>query len=107
MNRYIITSLIISIIIITIDIVNFIGKHPGHKIAGVSIAEWVNLDSELSVEAYAEEMAKESSWGGALEIAVCGIVKGVNIHVYQAMDDGKYNPSKNASQTLKTNGKQN
>ena len=75
-----------------LDIANFIREHPEHKIAGVTIADWVHLDSELSVDAYSKTMTKESSWGGALEIAVCGILKGVNIHVYEAMDDGgKYN----------------
>ena len=70
------------------DIATFIRKHPEHLIDGVTIADWVHLDSELSVDAYSKKMAKESSWGGALEIAVCGILKGVNIHVYEAMDDG-------------------
>ena len=49
---------------------NFIRMHPEYEIAGVTIADWINLDSELSVDAYAQKMAKKCSWGGGEVVTI-------------------------------------
>ena len=77
------------------DIVHFIREHPEHKIGEFTIADWISLDSKnsdepMSVDAYAQWLSKGSSWGGALEIAVCSILKDVNIHVWQRVQGGGY-----------------
>ena len=67
------------------EIVNFIRKHPEHKLGDDTIAAWITMASGLSVNAYADKMAKTSEWGTGLEIAVCSALKEVNVHVHQKM----------------------
>lgn len=45
-------------------------------------------DSGLSPQDYAARMRTGNHWGGAIEIAVCSIVKGVAVQVFERSSDG-------------------
>jgi hypothetical protein len=65
------------------ELANFIKKHPKLEIAGDTLEEWVNWDSNTSVNAYAQRMAAGRAWGGGIEIAACSLLRKANIHVYE------------------------
>ena len=55
-------------------------RNPKLEISGDTIEEWVNWDANTSVSSYARRMAV-TGWGGGIEMAVCSILKKVNVHV--------------------------
>lgn len=69
------------------QLASFIGKNPKLDIAGDTIEEWVQWDSNLKVSDYARRMAV-SGWGGGLEMAICSLLKKVNVHVYERTREG-------------------
>ena len=40
-------------------------------------------ESGLSPKAYADRMRSDGQWGGAIEMALCAVMKRVHIHVYE------------------------
>mmetsp|Transcript_100152 Transcript_100152/g.188681 ORF Transcript_100152/g.188681 Transcript_100152/m.188681 type:complete len:341 (-) Transcript_100152:28-1050(-) len=65
------------------ELAHFIQRHPQIQISGDTLEEWVRWDTNRSVAAYARQMAAGSAWGGGIEMAVCSLLKKVNVHVYQ------------------------
>ena len=65
------------------EIADWIAANPRHEIAETPVSDWVQWDSSCSVATYARRM-RVSGWGGGIEMAACSVLKGVNIHVYEA-----------------------
>lgn len=59
------------------------------KISGDTLQEWVQWDANSSVAAYARRMAS-GGWGGGIEMAVCSMLKKVNVHVYEGKRGGGF-----------------
>jgi len=64
------------------ELAAFIERNPSLEIAGDTIEEWVRWDANSSVSAYAQQMGRRG-WGGGVEMAVCSLLKDVNVHVYE------------------------
>lgn len=71
------------------ELARFIQDHPTTKISGDTLEEWVRWDANSSVAAYARRMAT-SGWGGGIEMAVCSLLKKVNVHVYERTRGGAF-----------------
>lgn len=67
----------------------YISEHPRTKIAGDFIEEWVQWDARTNVRSYARRMAS-GGWGGGIEMAVCSLIKKVNVHVYERRRCGTF-----------------
>lgn len=65
------------------EIADYIAAHPDVEVAGNPIRDWVLWDSGMDAEAYARSMRSGARWGGAVEIAVCAQVRGVNVDIYE------------------------
>jgi hypothetical protein len=65
------------------ELAHFIQRNPKVEIAGDTLEEWVNWDSNTSVSTYASRMAAGRAWGGGIEIAACALLRKTNIHVYE------------------------
>lgn len=65
----------------------YVQANPDVAIQGTPLRDWVLWDSGLNVEDYAARMGTGHHWGGAIEIAVCSLLKGVNVHIYERVDD--------------------
>jgi len=72
------------------EIAAFIRQHPTYKIADTSIAEWVKFATGQNVHVYARQLGQTRTWGGALEMALAGKLKLVNIHVYEHNSQGGF-----------------
>jgi hypothetical protein len=66
------------------EIANYIGANPNESLNGTPIRDWVLWDTGLDVKQYAAKMGSSSCWGGGIEMAVCVLIKRVNLHVYEA-----------------------
>lgn len=64
------------------QLADFIASIPELDIAGDTIEEWVQWDSNSDPSSYARRMAR-GGWGGGLEMAACSLLKKVNVHVYE------------------------
>jgi hypothetical protein len=68
------------------QICDFIETNGDRMWNGLSIKEWVYysaIDRNQTVKQYIQSMRHSSEWGGAPEIAICCIIKGINIVVVQ------------------------
>jgi len=70
------------------NIAQWIGKNGSYVIADSPLSDWVKWESSSSVSSYARRMAGGSGWGGAIEMAACSRLKGVNVHVYERARGG-------------------
>ncbi|KAH8074703.1 hypothetical protein JL721_2273 [Aureococcus anophagefferens] len=57
--------------------------NPDQEIGGDPLRAWVLWESGLSPKAYADRMRSDGQWGGAIEMALCAVMKRVHIHVYE------------------------
>lgn len=64
------------------DLASFIRRNPQTEISGDTIEEWVRWDANTTCSKYAQRM-EVSGWGGGIEMAVCSLLKKVNVHVYE------------------------
>mmetsp|Transcript_36914 Transcript_36914/g.113749 ORF Transcript_36914/g.113749 Transcript_36914/m.113749 type:complete len:284 (-) Transcript_36914:204-1055(-) len=64
------------------ELAGFMERNPQLEISGDTIEEWVRWDANSSVSAYTQQMGRRG-WGGGVEMAVCSILKAVNVHVYE------------------------
>lgn len=71
------------------ELAAYIERNPQQEIAGDTIEEWVRWDANSSVSVYAAQMGQRG-WGGGVEMAVCSLLKAVNVHVYEASTGGTY-----------------
>ena len=71
-------------------ILDFMVQHPEELVAGAKISDWVMWDSNTSVSAYVASMRSTSAWGGAIEIAVCSMVRRCTVHVYEGAGGNKH-----------------
>uniref|UniRef100_A0A7S0AL88 Ubiquitin thioesterase OTU n=1 Tax=Pyrodinium bahamense TaxID=73915 RepID=A0A7S0AL88_9DINO len=71
------------------ELAAFIERNPQTEIAGDTIEEWVRWDANSTVSAYAQQMGRRG-WGGGVEMAVCSLLKAVNVHVYEHATDGAF-----------------
>lgn len=69
------------------EICRFIDKYPHVLIAETPISDWVKWDSQCSTAQYCRKMSG-GAWGGGIEMAVCSLMKEVNIHVYEKSYSG-------------------
>lgn len=72
------------------QIEDYISAHPDEDLNGTAIKEWVEWDSGNTVIAYTGMMRNSRNWGGAIEIAVCAHMKGVQIDVYERNRNGLF-----------------
>ena len=72
------------------QIEDYISAHPHEDLNGTAIKEWVEWDSGNTVTTYTGMMRNSSNWGGAIEIAVCAHMKGVQIDVYERNRNGLF-----------------
>ena len=70
------------------NIAQWIGKNGSYVIADSPLSDWVKWESSSSVSSYARRMAGGNGWGGAIEMAACSRLKGVNVHVYERARGG-------------------
>lgn len=68
-------------------ICEYMEDFPALDISGTPLAEWVQMASQSSVEDYSRRMQRTGEWGGAPEIAVCARMEGLDVCVYQPVDD--------------------
>jgi len=81
----------------------YILKHKNKKFNGLSLEEWIKMESEMSVEAYAQYILRDGEWGGNMELYVCSQVFKINlfilkrdIHKYKVISSYVYeNDAKN------------
>jgi len=71
------------------ELADYISKNPKAEIAGDTLEEWVRWDTNASAATYARRMACRG-WGGGIEMAVCSLLKKVNVHVYERRRSGGY-----------------
>lgn len=71
------------------ELAQFVATNPQVEISGDTLEEWVRWGENSSVGAYSRRMAV-SGWGGGIEMAVCSLLKRVNVHVYERREDGAY-----------------
>jgi len=64
------------------ELARFVAQNPHVEISGDTIEEWVRWDANTSCALYARRMER-SGWGGGIEMAVCSLLKKVNVHVYE------------------------
>jgi len=72
------------------EVADHVATHPNETISGTPIKDWVLWDTGLGVKDYACRMGAGSQWGGAIEMAVCSMIKGVDINVYEASGGKRY-----------------
>ena len=72
------------------EIEDYICAHPDEDLHESAIKEWVQWDSGNTVTTYTEMMLNSNKWGGAIEIAVCAHMKGVQIDVYERNSNGLF-----------------
>ena len=63
---------------------------PDEDLNGTAIKKWVEWDSGNTVTTYTGMMRNSSNWGGAIEIAVCAHMKGIQIDVYERNSNGLF-----------------
>lgn len=71
------------------ELSQFLMKNPRVEISGDTLEEWVRWDAKTTVTTYARRMAT-GGWGGGIEMAVCSILKKVNVHVYERRKGGTF-----------------
>lgn len=69
------------------QLASFVMQNPGVEIAGDSLEEWVQWDTNSTARNYASRMAR-GGWGGGIEMAACSMLKKVNVHVYERSSGG-------------------
>ena len=61
----------------------------GHAMETVSdntFQEWIDLDSQLSVEAYCSQMCEQHTWGGGIELTAFARYKQTHVHVFPSAE---------------------
>jgi hypothetical protein len=69
------------------EICSFVQSNPNFKISDTPLSDWIKWDSNQSCLDYSRKMSR-GSWGGGIEMAVTGHIKGVNVHVYETTSSG-------------------
>jgi len=64
-------------------VAKFIAENPEFEITGTPLRDWVNWDSDVSVDNYALRLSRGNLWGGAIEMAACAQIFFVDIVVYE------------------------
>jgi len=77
------------------QIADYLEAHADDPVSGSAFRDYIWWDHGLTVEAYCQKMRKDGVWGGAIEIAACTRMHGVNVHIYvPAQDDRAHAPDK-------------
>lgn len=61
----------------------FIEQRPDFEISSSPLKSWVDWDSRTTVGSYASRLASGNTWGGAIEMAACAQIFGVDVAVYE------------------------
>ena len=56
---------------------------------GMKIKDWIQWQTNSTPAQYIRHMRSSSTWGGAMEIAMCTRIYNVDIHVYEAYNQKK------------------
>ncbi|CAK0890792.1 unnamed protein product [Prorocentrum cordatum] len=72
------------------ELAEYLQRHPKAEISGNTLEEWVKWDANSTVQGYGRRMATGSGWGGGIEMAVCSLLKKVNVHVYERRRSGSF-----------------
>lgn len=62
---------------------NFFRENPDREISGNPMSSWLYWDSRLTVSNYCSRLSADGFWGGAIEMAACAQIFGVDIGVYE------------------------
>jgi len=62
--------------------VQAVGKHAASEFNGATLAQWIEWESGLSPEQYAQRMALGGAWGGQIELALLarGIARDITVY---------------------------
>jgi hypothetical protein len=66
---------------------DYMAAQPTMELADSPLSDWILWDSGLEVAEYAARMRSGPAWGGAIEMAVCARLKGVDVCVYERGDE--------------------
>jgi hypothetical protein len=67
------------------EVCDFMAHNLETEFQGMQIADWIKWQTNATTPAeYIAMMRKPSTWGGAMEIAMCTKLYRVDIHVYSA-----------------------
>jgi len=64
-------------------VADFIHSNPEFEISGTALRSWVDWDSRCNVNSYAQRLSGGGLWGGAIEMAACTQIYGVDVAVYE------------------------
>jgi len=64
------------------EIASYLNAHADDTVQGTTFRDYIWWDHQLSVKDYVKRMQRDGIWGGAIEIAACARMRGVNVHVY-------------------------
>ena len=76
------------------SVVNYIAAHPGEKLMGLTLAQWLWHERKLTPAEYRREMSKPpsglnpSTWGGALETSVLCRMFGCRLLTWERVQGG-------------------
>lgn len=65
------------------QVASFLSQNADREIAGNSLRSWVDWDSRLTVKNYSSRLTSGGFWGGAIEMAACAQLYGVDVAVYE------------------------
>ena len=64
------------------DIVSkYILKNYKKKLNGLSLEEWIKMETDMTVEGYSRYILKNGEWGGNMELYVCSQVFKINLFI--------------------------
>lgn len=65
------------------ELADWVLQNGDATIADTPVRDWVRWDSGSSCREYSTRMKSGGTWGGAIEMAACAHLRGVDIHVYE------------------------
>jgi hypothetical protein len=71
------------------EVAKFMQMNPDMRVSDTRLQDWIQWESGCSVDEYTTRLAA-GGWGGGVEIAAISVLKNVNVHVFEHMNDGGY-----------------
>jgi hypothetical protein len=60
---------------------NFLLKNKNKKFNGLTLEEWVRLETDMNVETYSQYILRKGEWGGNIELYICSQVFKINLFI--------------------------
>jgi len=71
------------------SVCNYMDENLDTLYQGMQIKDWIQWQTNSTPTQYISRMRNSSTWGGAMEIAMCTRIYKVDIHVYAAYNQKK------------------